>query len=255
MSYFESNIAFLENRGMHYLSLDSQLGDAVAEYVGLDPDGVAWFVDERQKPIGIYPDVDTANLPSKELRQLIFFFGLISVEEIIKVAKTANPDSFFVIIEPNLSLLRHALNSQDLEKLAGINFMLAAVEPEGFGEVMSGLLTTPALLLVKRPVFYFNSYYRQRDIKLLQQYIDPIRKEIKLKAFCMGNCIHDSLIGLIHNMKNMESMAAGLDTAAMKGLFRGCPAFVVSAGPSLDKNIEELKQIGNKGIIDRKSVV
>lgn len=249
MNFFDSNIALLESRGAHCLDLNTQLGEALAEFVDIDAEGNWWFVDENNNPIRITTEADKESLPNPDLRQLIFFFGLISVDEILNVAKHANPDSYFIILEPNLSILQFALNHQDLSRLSNLKFMIAAIEPSQVDTILKSLLATPVILLIKQPVFYFNSYYRQREIDLMREFIVNIRETIRHKFFRIGNSILDSLLGLIHNMQNLENMVASPDVGSLKDKFKGCPAFIVAAGPSLDKNIEELKRIQNKGLI------
>lgn len=249
MNKFDQNLQVLETKGTHFLSLNEQIGETALSYEGTDEEGTKWFWDERGTPVAITSEFDSANLPDKELKQIIFFFGLTSIEEIVEVSRYANPSSLFVIIEPNLSVLRYALNIEDFSKLASINYMIAAVEANQMDEVLKSLVATKAFLLLKKPVFYLNSYYRRRDITLVKEYIIQIRDSIKHKFFRIGNSILDSLLGLIHNMQNLKAISVAPDTAAMKDCFKGYPAFVVAAGPSLDKNIEYLKKVGTRGII------
>lgn len=249
MNFFDSNIEALNRKGTHFLNLSTQTSQTSLSYEGTDEEGTKWFWDQRGNPIGITSEVDTSSLPDKDLVQLIFFFGLASLEEILKVANYLNKDALFVLIEPNISVLQHALNFEDFQKLNSINYMVAAVDLEQVEDVMRAIMSTRAMLLLKKPSFYFNSYYRNKDLLLIKEYISQISKYIKHKFFRVGNSIHDSLIGLIHNMQNLSKLSDAPDVAAMKGYFSGYPAFLVSAGPSLDKNINFLKEIRDKGII------
>ncbi|MEG6584992.1 motility associated factor glycosyltransferase family protein [Dendrosporobacter sp. 1207_IL3150] len=249
MDFFDSNIEALNKKGRHFLTLNEQLSEIVLTYVGTDAEGLKWFWDQKERPVSIDSELDTSRLPDKNLYQVIFFFGIASFEEIIKVSEHAHRNTLFVIIEPNLSFLQHALNQDDFRKLESINYILAGIGPEDVPNLMKAITATRALLLLKNPVFYINSFYRKNDLQIVKKYIVEIRNSIKHKFFRLGNAIDDSLIGLAHNMKNLKKIPMTTDVAALKGCFTGYPAFVVSAGPSLDKNIEYLKNIENKGII------
>lgn len=54
---------------------------------------------------------------------------------------------------------------------------------------------------------------------------------------------------LTHTLANLAAIAREADAAALFGAFRGVPAVVVSAGPSLDRNIDDLRAIANQALL------
>ena len=52
-----------------------------------------------------------------------------------------------------------------------------------------------------------------------------------------------------NTIMNLPSFFSNVTLGELKGRFSGFPAFCVAAGPSLDSVIDELKRIGNKGLI------
>jgi len=249
MNFFDTNIKELEKCGAHFLELDEAAPSDILTYVGTDEQGVKWFQNKQDLPVFLTNDIDKSNLPSENLKQIIFFFGIASIDEILEVSRYAHPESFYVIIEPSESLLQYALNYEDFRRLENINYMVAAIDSHRITKVMGLLTSGKTLVLLKKPIFYFNSYYRKHDLGILKEYIVQIRDAITHKFFKVGNSIHDSLLGLIHNMQNLNAMSAAPDVAILKDKFKNLPAFIVAAGPSLDKNIEYLKKVNNKGII------
>lgn len=249
MNLFDKNLQVLENRGLHFIDTNRQLSENVLTYIGTDNEGVKWFWDSNKNPVFVSGETDTSNLPDKNLKQVIFFFGLASLKEVLDVAMHANQESLFVLIEPSLSVLQYALNNEDFAQLDNINYVIFAAEPAQIRSFIEMLASSKIFLLMRRPAFYFNSFYRQRDLNLVKEYIVEIRQAISHKYFKIGNSIHDSLIGLINNMKNLPALPLSLDAAAMKNCLKEYPAFIISAGPSLDKNINYLKEIGNRGLI------
>ncbi len=249
MNLFDKNLQVLENRGLHFIDLNRQFSEDVLTYVGTDNEGVKWFWDNNKNPVSVSGETDTSSLPDKNLKQIIFFFGLASLKEVLDVARHANQESLFVLIEPSFSLLQYALNNEDFAILDDINYVIFAAEPAKIRSFIEMLASSKIFLLMKRPSFYFNSFYRQRNLNLVKEYIVEIRQAISHKYFKIGNSIHDSLIGLINNMKNLASLPLSPDVAAMKNCLKGCSAFIVAAGPSLDKNINYLKEVENRGLI------
>jgi FkbM family methyltransferase len=52
-----------------------------------------------------------------------------------------------------------------------------------------------------------------------------------------------------NTVKNLTSLFSGPDLGSLKGRFRGCPAICVAAGPSLDKDLTQLKAVGHRALI------
>jgi FkbM family methyltransferase len=52
-----------------------------------------------------------------------------------------------------------------------------------------------------------------------------------------------------NTMKNLSSLFSGPDLGALRGRFSGCPAICVAAGPSLDKDLNSLRAVGNRALI------
>lgn len=212
---------------------------------------VKQFCNEKGLLVSIDDEVDKtrASQVTADMRQLIFFFGLGSIEELLKVAKRSDPTSVFVIIEPNLSILKTVIEIDDLRKINGLKYMLIAGHVDEFETTLKKIINTSILLLLKKPVFYFNSYYRENELKLVKEHIVVLRNVILDQMFRVGNDIYDSLMGLVNNLKNLRHISNTLDTAYLKGKFKNVPIFVVAAGPSLDKNMHELRRVRDKGII------
>ncbi|SHH67407.1 motility associated factor glycosyltransferase family protein [Desulfosporosinus lacus] len=249
MDLFEENIMVISQRGIQDFIADMVPGEVPFDYVGTDADGVKIFCGNDDKPFILEPMIDETRLPNPYLKQLIFFFGIGSLKEIRKVASLAHKESLFVIIEPNPYFLQHALSHENFKMLNNTNYILVTERPEGLSELFKFLFSSQLFYLLRNITFYFNSYYRKYDSASVKDYLIKITVAIKHKYFNIGNSIHDSLIGLVNNLKNIKWMSENADVAKLKGAFSEVPAFVVSAGPSLDKNMRHLKEAQGKGII------
>lgn len=249
MDLFDKNMEVISQRDMPDYIAEMKNHEVSFTYIGTDEDGVKVFVDNNGKPFVIDQTVDNGYLPNVNLKQLIFFFGIASLREIKEVANSANDDSLFVIIEPNPYMLQHALYYEDFRILKDIKYIIVTEKHDNLTDLYKTLLSQKSLNLIRNVIFYLNSYYRKYDGGIIKDYITEIGAAIKNKYFSTGNSIHDSLIGLINNLRNTRYLSSNVDVAKLKNTFSDVPVFVVAAGPSLDKNINELKRIHNKGII------
>lgn len=246
---FEENLALISQREVPDLIAEMEVGEAPFSYLGTDEDDVKIFCDHNNQPFVIDPRVDESQLPNPNLKQLIFLFGIVSLVEIQKAATHANKDSLFVIIEPNPYFFQHALYFEDFHLLHNLNYIIVTEDVNNLSGLFKLLFSSRFFYLLRNVTFYLNYYYRNYDSASVIKYIKEIKSAIQHRYFTIGNSIQDSLVGLINNLNNIKALSENVDVAELKDAFSGVPAFVVAAGPSLDKNIKELKSVQGKGII------
>lgn len=89
--------------------------------------------------------------------------------------------------------------------------------------------------------------------KLNQEYITEMSRylidQTKYIAVSLGNDINDMLEGFDHSIENWPNLLKSMGVNSLKDKYKDIPAIIVSAGPSLDKNIEFLKQAVGKALI------
>lgn len=96
-------------------------------------------------------------------------------------------------------------------------------------------------------------YIHKPSYQLNQDFYDTVISNIKLYV---SSRISDLLTRFefeekwIENIfKNLKHLATSSNVSELFGKFSGCPGIIVSAGPSLKKNIDNLKKIKNKAVI------
>ncbi|MEI7026249.1 motility associated factor glycosyltransferase family protein [Paenibacillus sp. y28] len=72
---------------------------------------------------------------------------------------------------------------------------------------------------------------------------------LELMTSSVGNSIHDTLVGLYNILDNAEAIVRGPQLSGLRGAFAGKPAFIISSGPSLDRNIHHLAQACGKALL------
>ncbi len=158
---------------------------------------------------------------------------------------------FIVLIEKDVDALRVALENVDMTDLLEsdkIRWVVGVPEEEGYA-VLNDMIKNAGIAL-------------QLFLKTLQVFDHPVidkvhgnyhkhmlkcfREAAHAIIFNYGNCPEDSMIGVENIMKNLATLIRNPGVKDLFGAFRGKPGIIVSTGPSLDKNITELKRaVGN----------
>lgn len=129
-------------------------------------------------------------------------------------------------------------------------YLFVGSELSNISEYLQGLLLNLKITgLVKNITFYLTAYYRKYDLELTKKCIQLIRQSTRTTVISLGNDIVDNLQGFKQNLENLPYMFDSIDPANIKGRNRDKPAFIISAGPSLNKNINLLKKVKSKGLI------
>ncbi len=92
---------------------------------------------------------------------------------------------------------------------------------------------------------YVKSYYPIELNNILNALFEKLHSWIG--AF--GNAVEDVLIGMDNYINNWSHVFRGLDCKPFGGVYKGKPAVIVGAGPSLDKNIDLFTQLKDKALI------
>lgn len=153
-----------------------------------------------------------------------------------------------VIIEKEIEIVYTAFVSIDLSPflLTKTTFFLVDVDHSELRDFMNRLLT-PFILDGVTLVEHTASY------EVHEGYYDGIRKvideslqggEILLRTKVqLGGMIQENII------RNVPMLLNNPNASALKGLLSQIPAFVIGAGPSLDRNIEQLMRVGDRAVI------
>ena len=93
-------------------------------------------------------------------------------------------------------------------------------------------------------------------VKAYEQLVDDIEKKIKelfesavLHIKGLGNSPADSIQGIIQQAMLKEYIASGFKFEKFHNIFKNKPAVIVSAGPSLNKNVHLLEKVKDRWII------
>lgn len=184
-------------------------------------------------------------------KEILFVFGVLAINELKHLYRTKNKDTFIIVIEPNLSFFTTALNQIDLSIFDNKDICLFADDTiDNIATFLQPIAhNINSVKLFKKVNFYFTSYYRNYDFVFTKAIVTTIRQMILSTVDTFGNDVEDSLIGLKHNLKNLPYIIQSKNVALLENSYKKVPAIIVAAGPSLNKNIQHLKQAQGKAII------
>lgn len=195
-------------------------------------------------------DLWIKNIKSESVAPAFLIFGLGNGMYARK-ALAAYPASIVAVCEPDINALKFILSNFELNSvLSNERFLLYTADTfinDTNYEILNAILPYKKMdesiymAYPNYPVLYSEKIRIYETV--LQGYISKAKASMNViarfgKAFCENTMANASKI---INSKSLVALA--------KKLPENVPAIVVSSGPSLDKNIELLKDINNKALI------
>ena len=182
---------------------------------------------------------------------LIVLFGLGNLYLIRQLLKDSAGNSKLVIFEPNKKVFKYILEQEDITDIITDNRVSIFLEDE---------LTDRCELLIRHySKVNWEQYVHNIQVLTLPNYhmynkffvdvIKNITKRCLVRISALGNSLKDNFEGLRNCYHNIHKCMKSNSIEEIRGKFEGYPAIIVSAGPSLDKNIHLLKEAQDKAVI------
>lgn len=180
----------------------------------------------------------------------VFVYGCGFGYPLAEIMVRKDPQAFVLVFEQDVFLFRAMLYFFDLEPFARTNQIAFLVgDCDCFANAFENLFYTTKCFGCTFPAEVF-TYAAQRNFKedylKIHQYVF---EQLSLLVFHIGNDHLDNLIGLRNMLKNTKEILQSPGLGCLKDVYRGFPAFIIANGPSLDRNIRDLKNIRGKGLI------
>jgi hypothetical protein len=225
-----------------YQTVAAKSGDAT---VALAAGGGQIFLHSRHRPVDEAKRlIDSIDLNDKTLIA-VHGFGLgYHVEEVFA---RASPEAIFLIFEPDLKLLHTAFGARDFSELIRSRRALFVTRADRSG-LMLKVQGNQALACVGvASVNHAPSIQLQGEFhKMMAGMLEDVL------AYCRTSI--NTLV--LNGRRTCENIAANIPwyircagINALKGRHEGKPAIIVSAGPSLRKNLHLLKEAKEKAVI------
>jgi len=180
----------------------------------------------------------------------IFLFGSGFGYPLFELFEKKQPHTLIVVFEQNLFLFKAMLFFFDFRSMLKSKKLIFLIgEIEDFAKAFDQLFFSIAFANCNSPVFAYTGIANRNwksEYKKIYQYIFT---QLSLYVFYIGNDHLDNLIGLCNLLENCGEIIRNPYLSCLMDTYQGVPAFIIANGPSLDKNINELKKIERKGLI------
>ena len=238
----EVNFNIIENhKGEYVLEVKNDKGDYVQYSSFFNPQAEAEEI--------------TNHLNYELNRGLILIIGIGLGYQLEEVMKHINEKSIILVIEKDIYLLKEVLKHRDLSSVIRskkVRFLSGSLEEDEFkNEIYTYIRGMSFHILNMQPVIL--PVMDLNYIRYSTEVFNYVRNNKDTYFFAVGNDLDDTLIGMINRFKNLPHYIKNPGLREFKEkygeVYKHKPAIIVASGPSLDKNIELLKEAKGKALI------
>lgn len=228
--------------------------DLEASYTGekisrVSYEGRNYYLAGKYQP-SFYARQLAARMENQGYGSVVFVIGFSDGRFIKEIKKCLGKEALILVYEPCLEIFLHTLREYDVTEL--FSDKVVGVMVEGInGDELEGVMRKTIFIesLVKFRLVIAGNYE-----KLFPRQVEGIVQ--KLKKFITDLNIHWNTTvnftnyAIYNNVKNLRLLYDHYNFASLhQTLPKNVPAIIVGAGPSLDKNIDELKRAKGKACI------
>lgn len=244
----DMNIDALSQSELHWIGENK--GKSYPLYRAKENARQEYFEDRAGRILLLEDEYDKENEVQPYKRELLFVLGINSIHELREIYRNKNKNSIMIVVEPNLSFFDHAFTTKNLNLFKNKDAILFADDKMNLAEFLQPLLHDINILaLIKNISFYMTNYYRKYGTDEAMECVRIIKQATRSIVIAMGNDVLDSLQGLEQNLINIPYIRKSKNPEYMKNKFENLPAILVAAGPSLNKNIQDIKKAKGKAVI------
>lgn len=157
-----------------------------------------------------------------------------------------------ILVEKDLELFKLSLSTSDFSEIfadPNVGLFVGYQTSELFNELSHFIMVAPRIFYVKSVEYVSSGSALSFELNYYKLAMQAMREAVTYSLVSYGDDYEDSLMGLKNMFLNIEEIVKNPGINELVGKFKGVPAIVASAGPSLDKSIEILKRCEGKAII------
>jgi hypothetical protein len=186
----------------------------------------------------------------KNANCVISFFGLGNGIFVKKLVQKINKEDIIIVYEPSLSIFQYVIKEFDISDIIENDNILIIINGVNDKEFHSILSRTIDWSNIGSQVLCCHPFYDQIFISEYKSFLKDISNNNyqvfinRNTAALMGKAV---VKNTIHNFKYLKN--SNILSDLFERIPQNIPAIIVAAGPSLEKNISDLKFAKNKSII------
>lgn len=257
MNYFESNLACIEKRDPDFAQLMRRDFDCShIEVVPSDqpgvltakvtrPDGRVVWLHNRKDPVGSAQRVAKGRDLTSRNGTVLFGLGLGYLA--VELAHRMEPRHTLLICEQDPAIFRTALEHVDLSPVLDSDYIKILVGPDIPVDVWLHKLAVKFMTAEMEVITYQPSC--EVDPAAYGRLVEIVQKEARAVVLNSNTTLRAGRRMMENALRNCPDVLDSAGVKHLKGLFAGRPAILVAAGPSLEKNVHLLKQVGDRVVI------
>ncbi|PIH03771.1 motility associated factor glycosyltransferase family protein [Clostridium combesii] len=177
--------------------------------------------------------------------QLLIIFGLGVGEHIIKLLSYLSQQNKVIIIEPNNSVI-NSFRQLEYYKEIVLDKRIEIIRYNSI--ILENVISKYMNNMINMEFLIYANYDKVYNEEILKT-IEILKKYKKDKSLENNTLITCGKSNWINYVNNLNSIINSIPINNIKDLYKGKSAIIVSAGPSLDKNIHLLKEYRENFII------
>lgn len=186
-------------------------------------------------------------LPSTDYFIVVYGMGNINLLE--KLLTDTSDGTRILVLEANPYIMKYQLLHKDFRKiLKSPKIVLAGGDDEIITFALMGCMGASWENLVQNfRVISLPYYHLYKEFQMKQ--LKKITSATLMEINSLGNSLPDNIDGLRNTYWNVDACLTANGISEVKNCYKGIPGIIVAAGPSLDKNIQYLKEAEGKAVI------
>ena len=180
-------------------------------------------------------------------------FGLKNIDLLVEIYKRKTPFSTVTIIEITKDGEQEFCFEGEENQLALLKdpkvSLIIGSENELGRQLDIALKDMLKIYNIRNTEIISMPYVKSTYPREFESVLSTIFQKIQTALHSFGNDVEDILIGMDNYINNWKYVFKGLDCKHFENEYKGKPAIIVGAGPSLDKNIDFLGRAKDKALI------
>lgn len=245
---YENYLVWTENDKEKQVVVQEKLAKDGTAYLEMEKNGRVFRLNSCYSPENEAKEwVQQFSL--NNIKQVVMMIGLGNGAFLTQLKKACKEDAIFVIYEPSIELFDHLMHNDSLKRMIGdanVYLMVQGLNEFRFNGIMEAVLNWDNInyLIVTEHPKYKDVYPQEYSFFCEQAKNGWVNANINRntmgyfgRQIVRNTCENLSYLGTAHFYEQYI------------GRFGDAPAIIVSAGPSLDSNIEKIKDAKGKAVI------
>lgn len=217
--------------------------------ISINKDNRILYLNGKYEP-SKFIEQEIENLGEINYMASIFIVGLGNALFIKKILKKTKKTVNIAVYEPSISLFLKVMEEIDITELfedRPIGFIIDRINEEESESIINSYLSFNNLALLKK---YIHPNYDELYSKEIVDFLKKIDKRIRNILMLENTKVYYSNVTAKNMLNNVRYICDNYQARQLLDVLpKDIPGILVSAGPSLNKNIMELKNAKNKAFI------